>query len=259
MKRIFLWFIPVVAVVGPVALYFWVMGERPQPQAPSAPAPAEQPAIRYPIEGVGPPAQALPALDESDGAMVDALAALFGPRLEKFFNLQDIVRRVVATVDNLPRENVSLRLMPVKAVPGTPVTAGTGESLALSPENAARYRPYVRLAEAVPTEALVATYTRFYPVFQEQYENLGYPDRYFNDRVVEVIDHLLEVPDVHGPVLLNQPRVLYEFADPELEGLSAGHKILVRMGRENRVKVKAKLQEIREALVSRVPKGRMQE
>jgi hypothetical protein len=113
----------------------------------------------------------------------------------------------------------------------------------------------VRLAEAVPTEALVATYTRFYPLFQQQDENLGYPDRYFNDRVVEVIDHLLAVPEVHRLVLLTQPRVLYEFADPELEGLSAGQKILVRMGRENTVKVKAKLQEIREALVSRVPKG----
>jgi hypothetical protein len=255
MKRMFLWLIPVVAVVGPVALYFWVMREKPQPQALPTPAPAEQPAIRYPIEEVGPPTQWLPALGESDEAIADALAALFGPRLEKFFNLQDIVRRVVATVDNLPRENVSLRLMPIKPVPGTPVTAATGESLALGPENAARYRPYVRLAEAVPTEALVATYARFYPLFQQQYENLGYPDRYFNDRVVEVIDHLLAVPEVHGPVLLTQPRVLYEFADPELEGLSAGQKILVRMGRENTVKVKAKLQEIREALVSRVPKG----
>jgi len=253
----FLWLIPVVAVVGPVALYFRVMREKPQtqPQAPPAPSPAEQPAIRYPIEGVGPAAQQLPALNESDPAMADALAALFGPRLEKFFNLQDIIRRFVATVDNLPRDHLSPRLTPVKPVPGLVVTMGTGESLALSPDNVARYRPYVRLAEAVPTEALAATYARFYPLFQEQYQKLGYPDRYFNDRVVEVIDHLLEVPDVQEPVLLTQPRVLYEFADPELAGLSAGHKILVRMGRENTVKVKAKLREIREALVSKALKG----
>ncbi|HEU4345545.1 MAG TPA: DUF3014 domain-containing protein, partial [Candidatus Binatia bacterium] len=235
MKRIFLWLIPVVAVVGPVALYFWVIGERPQPQAPPAPSPAEQRAIRHPIEGVGPAAQQLPALNESDPAMADALAALLGPRLEKFFNLQDIVRRVVATVDNLPRDHLSPRLTPVKPVPGLVVTVGTGESLALSPENAARYRPYVRLAEAVPTAALAATYARFYPLFQQQYEKLGYPDRYFNDRVVEVIDHLLATPEVHAPVLLTQPGVLYEFADPKLEGLSVGQKILVRMGPDNMI------------------------
>jgi Protein of unknown function (DUF3014) len=72
---------------------------------------------------------------------------------------------------------------------------------------------------------------------------------------VEVIDHLLEAPELHRPALLSQPKVLYEFADPKLEDLSAGQKILLRMGRENAVKMKAKLREIREALVSRVPKG----
>ena len=253
MKRMFLWLIPVLAVVGPVALYLWVMGEKPQPQALQAPAPAEQPAVRYPIEGVGPPAQPLPALAESDAAVADALAGLFGRKLEKFFNLQEIVHRIVATVDNLPGDYVSPRLMPVKPVTGRLVTAGTDEPLALSPKNAARYRPYMQLAEAVPAEKLVAIYARFYPLFQQQYENLGYPGRYFNDRVVEVIEHLLAAPDVQGPVQLIQPRVLYEFADPKLEGLSVGQKILVRMGADNRVKVKAKLREIRDALVSKAP------
>jgi hypothetical protein len=161
----------------------------------------------------------------------------------------------VATIDNLPRDNLSLRLMPVKPVPGLLVTTGTGENLALSPRNGARYRPYVRLAEAVPAQGLVAVYRRFYPLFQKQYENLGYPGKYFNDRVVEVIDHLLEAPEIQGPVLLSQPRVLYEFTDPKLEGLSAGQKILLRMGPEHALKVKAKLREIRQALVSKVTSG----
>jgi hypothetical protein len=254
MKRTFFWLIPAVAVVGALVLYFSLNSEKPEPEARQTPAPAA-PAIRYPVEADGPPAEPLPALTKSDDAMRDALAALFGKDLEKFFNLRDIVHRIVATIDNLPRDDVPLALLPVKRVPGFFVTTGTGESLALSPENAARYEPYVRLVEAVPTEALVAVYRRFYPLFQKQYENLGYPEKYFNDRVVEVIDHLLEAPDLHRPVLLSQPRVLYEFADPRLEGLSAGQKILLRMGRESAVKMKAKLREIREALVSRVPKG----
>jgi hypothetical protein len=253
MKRSFLWLIPVLAVIGPVALYLWVMGEKPQSQALPEPAPAEQPAVRHPIEGVGPPAQSLPALEESDAAVTDALAELLGRKLENFFNLQEIVHRIVATVDNLPRDYVSPRLMPVKPVKGRLVIAGSDERLALSPENAARYRPYMQLAEAVPAEKLVAIYARFYPLFQQQYENLGYPGKYFNDRVVEVIEHLLAAPDVQEPVQLIQPRVLYEFADPKLEGLSVGQKILVRMGADNRVKVKAKLREIRDALVAKAP------
>jgi hypothetical protein len=82
---------------------------------------------------------------------------------------------------------------------------------------------------------------------------LGYPGTYFNDRVVEVIDHLIATPEIEGPLGLVQPKVLYEFADPKLEQLSAGQKILLRIGRANADKVKAKLREIRQALVSLPP------
>jgi hypothetical protein len=44
--------------------------------------------------------------------------------------------------------------------------------------------------------------------------------------------------------------VLFEFADAELETRSAGQKILIRMGAENAARVKAKLREIRAALVT---------
>jgi Protein of unknown function (DUF3014) len=144
-------------------------------------------------------------------------------------------------------------LMPVKPVAGRLAIAGKGESLTLSPENAARYEPYVRLAESVPTGPLVATYVQFYPLFQQQYEELGYPDKYFNDRLVEVIDHLLAAPEVQEPVALTQPKVLYEFADPKLQELSAGQKILVRMGGANAARVKAKLHEIRSAVTRNAP------
>jgi hypothetical protein len=122
--------------------------------------------------------------------------------------------------------------------------------LALHGENAGRYTPYVGLAEAVPTDKLVAVYVRFYPLLQQQYESLGYPNAYFNDRVVQVIDHLLATPEVKGQPLLVQRQVLYEFADPALEELSAGQKILIRIGAGNRAKIRAKLQEFRQALTS---------
>ena len=254
MKRTFFWLVPALAVVGASVWYFSLISQKPQQPPLQAPAPAP-PAIRYPVKPDGPPAEPLPTLNESDSAMRDALAVLFGKDLEKFFNLNDIVHRIVATIDNLPRDSVPLRLMPVKPVPELLVTTRAGEGLALSRKNSARYDPYVRLAEAVPTQALVAVYRRFYPLFQKQYENLGYPDRYFNDRLVEVIDHLLEAPEADQPVLLSQPGVLYQFADPKLERLSAGQKILLRMGRENALKIKATLREIRQALVSKAPSG----
>jgi hypothetical protein len=66
--------------------------------------------------------------------------------------------------------------------------------------------------------------------------------------VFEVIDHLLTTPDIKGPIALTQPKVLYEFADPAFEQLSAGQKALLRMGPDNEARVKAKLREVRKAL-----------
>jgi hypothetical protein len=160
------------------------------------------------------------------------------------------VRNIVATIDNLPRETVAQRLNPVKPVPGLPVTTGKDETLALAPANAARYGGYLRIAESVETPKLVAAYKHFYPLFQQAYLELGYPNGYFNDRLVEVIDHLLETPELAGPVRLVQPKVLYEYADPELEERSAGQKAMLRLGKDNAARVKAKLREIRAAVAS---------
>jgi hypothetical protein len=255
MKRTLLWLIPLIALGALAGLYFWPDSQKPPPEPLATPAPAAEPAIRHPIESVDAREKRLPPLAESDGALHDALAALLGHELPKFVYLKNIVQRIVATVDNLPRDHVAPRLMPVKPVPEVPITVKTRETLALSPKNAERYRTYVRLAEAVPADAAVAVYVRFYPLFQEQYEKLGYPGKYFNDRVVEVIDHLLATPEIEEPLRLIQPRVLYELADPKLEKLSAGQKILLRMGHANELKVKAKLREIRQKLVSMAPKS----
>ena len=100
------------------------------------------------------------------------------------------------------------------------------------------------------TEKIVAFYRRHYALFQEAYVRLGYPNGYFNDRLIEVIDHLLAAPEPKGPLRLKQPKVLYEFADPELESLSAGQKMMLRIGAENRAKVKARLSELRAALAA---------
>jgi hypothetical protein len=57
-------------------------------------------------------------------------------------------------------------------------------------------------------DELIATYRRFYPLMQEAFAQLGYPDGYFNDRVIAVIDHLLATPEPEEPIRLVQPHVI---------------------------------------------------
>jgi hypothetical protein len=47
------------------------------------------------------------------------------------------------------------------------------------------------------------------------------------------IVELLKTPVVEGPIPLEQKKVMYEFADPSLEGLSAAQRQLLRMGPRN--------------------------
>ena len=250
--------VAIVAVLAGGGYYFWsTRGKEvppsPPPQAASAPAPpasqASAPPVEHPLENAPTPAEPLPALADSDVASQDALAELFGASaFTRLFYPENIVRHFVAAIDNLPRRTVALRILPIKPVGGPFLVGGREGSLAIRPDNAARYTPYVLALEAVDTRKLVATYIRLYPLFQQAYAELGYPARYFNDRVFEVIDNLLAAPDLPASVALTQPKVLYEYADPELEKLSAGQKMMMRMGRDNEARVKAKLRDIKSAL-----------
>lgn len=226
----------------------------PQPSAPAPPAaepPAAEPDIRYPIpapEVTGPPPP-LPALDESDGAIRDSLAQGFGEtHVEAFLVPTQIIRHFVATIDSLDRDPVPLHFRPIKYVPGLPVVKAEGDRISLSRDNAKRYAPFISALRAAGAKQLADLYLRYYPLFQKVYEDLGYPDRYFNDRLIDVMDHLLAAPEIEGPIELVQPKVLYQFADPELEKRSWGQKALIRMGPANAAAVKEKLREIRDLI-----------
>ena len=276
MKRYSLWTVLLLAVVLAAVAYLRLR-EAPREASealPAEPVPEAAPEPRYPIpapdadggtapgaaveggEGDvvdGEPSAAagpLPALNRSDPPLLDALAGILGAEpLRELLQLDEFVRRFVVTIDNLPRKKLPRRQLVAKPVAGTFLTSpADGEDWTISPDNAARYTPYVRLATAADTGRLAAFYLRYYPLFQEAYAELGYPDAYFNDRLVEVIDHLLETPEVEGPIRLVRPHVFYQYADPELEALSAGQKTLLRMGNANAAEIKAKLRALRDAV-----------
>lgn len=243
-----------IALVGGIGYYYFLPVPKPEPARaaktePAPPPQPAQPAIANPLPETE--AKSLPTLENSDSMMRESLAALLGSKaFNDFVVPTQLVRRIVASVDNLPRRAAPRRMMPLNAVPGAFVVSGTADERTLAAANAARYAPYVRTMEAVPARALVVAYVQVYPLFQRAYEELGYPGKYFNDRLLEAIDDLLAAPEIDVPLKLLQPKVLYEFADPDLETRSAGQKILIRVGAANALKVKVKLREIRQELAA---------
>jgi len=252
-----------VAVVGlsiGAVIYISMRGKAAPPVKPVAAVPArpvvappEEPAIKHPLPAPE-KQEPLPSLNESDVPAQNALADLIGKEsVEQFVVTKDLVRHVVVTIDNLSTEKAAERLRPIKPTPGDFEVGGSEEAPVLDPANYERYKPLVQMLRSLDTQRLVASYARYYPLFQDAYENLGHPPQYFNDRLIEVIDHLLATPDLQGRIALEQPGVLYVFADPALESKSAGQKALIRMGSENATVVKDKLRELRTALVALQP------
>jgi hypothetical protein len=244
----------VVAVAAGAFVYFrYFAHPLPPPPAatPAKAAPvAAQPGIQHPVPDAGSEAKPLPALNDSDAEVRDSLAGLFGQKaVEGFLNPENVVRHVVATIDNLARNKVAVELRPVKPTGGEALVATQGEVMTLSATNFERYAPFMKVVQSADPRTVASVYFRLYPLFQQAYEDLGYPGMYFNDRLVQVIDNLLDTPDVKGPIKVVQPKVFYEYADPSLESRSAGQKLLLRMGSANEAIIKGKLRELRTEIV----------
>ena len=248
-----------------IAIAWWIYDQPEAPDLANAPSqvlqPPEKPAIQHPVapapeelEAAAPilaPQQPLPTLRESDPPMAEILGKLFvDQKLDRFFVLENFIERFVVMVDNLPRPQLPKTHRPIKQTPGKFLARGERDQLTIDPANYPRYTPLVKMLAALNTRQVVAVYKRLYPLFQEAYEGLGYPDAYFNDRLIEVIDHLLATPQVSDPVYLVQPKALYLFADPDLEALSAGGKLLIRCGPENAIQIKSILRDYRRELVA---------
>ena len=218
---------------------------------PLPPQSAEEPAIEHPLPAAQEPAAngPLPTLADSDAPLSDALARIAGASAVKDYLLpESIIRHMVVTLDNLPRQKVAVQKRPIGSVIGFFLANGDELHATLDAQNYERYQPLVAAVGKLDMQQLTGVYIRFYPLFQQAYQDLGYPNGYFNDRLVQVIDNLLAAPQPAGPIALVRPNVMYMFADPALEARSAGQKLLIRMGPENAAAIKAKLRELRAAI-----------
>lgn len=274
------WVIVIILVLlGLCALYLFNLQQDTVPEAPAPPPVAvEQPApppvveeetaepdFTSPIVDEEPAieAPALPPLAESDPVAVETLSSLVGSEpVRQYVVSEAVIPRLVATLDALSGKQVPAAIKAVEGPAGTfqatanddpasVIRNAAGDPIpqyVVDPVNYRRYTPYVEMLEAADTGALVASYRDHRPLFEEAFRQLGYPEGDFDQRLRALIDELLATPDVSGTVRLIKPEAYYLYADEELESLTAGQKILLRMGPDNAARVKARLVAIRDAL-----------
>lgn len=278
------WLIVAILVVLAAGAYFYLSGPRQAepPAVVSSPVPDRQPPVEPATE---PPPEAplpeaaesvmeapppppvdempLPMLTDSDPAVLENLGGLLGePAVEQYVVSDNVISRIVATVDTLGSRQIpgvvqvvngpatGFEVTPIEQ-PERIIRNEEGDEIpqfVIDPANYDRYTPYVEMFEAVDAADWVEAYRNYQPLFLEAYRQMGYSEGSFDDRLVVIIDELLATPDATGPVELIKPEAFYLFSDEDLEALTAGQKIMLRMGNENARRVKEKLREIRALL-----------
>lgn len=268
----------VLAVLGGTVWYLNESGQKEAEPPPVAVEPAPEPAVDE-VEAPEPPPLVIddkvtpqapelvelppPPLHESDAYVQEGLTNVVGESAAtEYFVAEGLAARAVATVDALSSRQVPGNIQAVVGPggdfvaypdpdPPTVIRNEAGDPMAQylsDPANHERYEPYVALIESVDAAQFAELYRRNAPLVEQAWRELGYTDVEFDLRLAEVIDELLATPEVEEPYRLVKPEAYYHFADEELEALSAGQKVLLRMGSENAARVKAKLAEFREVL-----------
>ena len=205
------------------------------------------------IEDLGSPqTRKLPALDYSDDEVLDALSSL-SPVLDWYIWLytDEVVRKFVTAIDNLAAGKIANKSIsipkPAKAFKGTEVA----DKQFVDPATYERYNAYADIFEALDNDDLVAVYSYYFPLLEEAYLELGYPeDRRFHGTMIQSIDMILSAPVINGEIeLVPRTSVLYKYADPSLESLPEVHKQLLRMGPRNTMIIQTKLGALKQALI----------
>ena len=195
------------------------------------------------------PAVKLPLLNDSD-AMVLASAQQLStlPEYRSLLNKQEMIRNFVVFIDNFSRGKLVSKFSPLTK-PDEPFSIMKGErKMYLNTESYNRYNIYADIINSINIEYAISQYRLLKPLFDESYQELGYPEEEFTDRLNEAIELVLDTPVIRKPIALVAPSAMYKFADPELEALPDAQKLIMRMGPDNILKLQAKLQQIQQAL-----------
>ena len=229
--------------------------EIPAPEPVETPPPIPEPEVEVveevemaepSPEVVEKPAFILPRLDDSDGLIRDGVVTLTRHEgINYWVRPSELVRKIVVLVDNAANGGIAREAASVLGPDQPFVAKQLSEKVSLMDDvSYARYNQVTDVFVSLDSRRAAEFYQLLEPLFQEAYDELGYPDKKFNTALFAAIGRLLETPVIEGPVRLVRPVVMYEYEDPRLESLAGAQKQMLRMGPRNTKLIQAKLSEL---------------
>ena len=118
----------------------------------------------------------------------------------------------------------------------------------MEPASFKRYDALVDTLVSIDPDRALALYELIKPLLQEAYAEIGYANRDFDQALSAAIDVVVNAKSVEGPYQLVKPKVMYVYANADIEQMNAVEKQLLRMGPENAAKLKAALTRLKNQL-----------
>ena len=189
-------------------------------------------------EGFGP----VPQLDASDDfvrALIRQLSQK--PEWAAWLASGDLVRAFVVSVDKVAVGSSPAKELKPAAPQGKFATLGAGRTLRVDPASYDRYNALANVVDAIDPDGAARAYRRLRPLMQQAFDELGYVNLSFDDRLARALGRLVDVPVPEGDVMLRATSVTFQYADADLEALSPAQKHMLRMGPHNMRLVQTKL------------------
>jgi hypothetical protein len=226
-----------------------IEAESAVPPTPAAPpsVPVPEPASRLADrpEPVAEPEIVLPPLPESDPFVRERLEPLALP--ETWLDQGDYVRRLAVLAENAARGELPRRQLGFLAPSGPFRVIERDDRIYVDPASYRRYDSYVGRLESVPPSTAARLVSTLEPLIEAALGEIGVAAPP-GEVLAAAVREILAVPEVDGDVALQQPSVMYTYADPQLEALTPVQKQVLRMGPDNVRRIKAYLRELAQEL-----------
>ncbi|MDG2087426.1 MAG: DUF3014 domain-containing protein [Arenicellaceae bacterium] len=191
----------------------------------------------------------LPALDRSDRQFFESLKGVASaPEWLAWLPTDEFVRKLVTVVDKAVDGDIGRSFLSFPNMENSVEVIESGEHFSLLESNYGRYALYVSIVDKFDAQSIASIYTRFEPLFEGAYSELGYSNRNFRT----ALERGLQQASI-GPPPVPDPKLKkvgdrYQYVDLLIEGLPAIQKLYLRIGPENTQILRNKVAEIQQAL-----------
>jgi len=188
------------------------------------------------VSGPEPIEVPLPALGDSDPFVRERVEPFGWP--ESWVSRPGLASRLAVVIESAQRSELPRRpiafLKPKKPFA---VIERDGKIFA-DPSNPSRFDPFLDFLEQVPPETLATTFVQIEPLLDAAMAELGSPQS-ARAALSDAIDQLFAMQIPEGELELIRPNVLYKYADESIETLPELDKQLLRLGPQNRARIRS--------------------